>query len=227
MINKIPDHIYNVHQSSFVSYNWANDFKNEKINNVEASAKTQWFSAALQISSYDDHLYFSQDTAPARVQLISPKQYSKTINYISAKVSKEFQWRKLAIDNTLLFQQVNQEENILNVPQFVTRNTLYFTDYFFKKALFLQTGFTLNYFSKHYANDYNPITTEAFVQNQTMIGDFPMIDFFINARIKQTRIFVKAEHLNSPFTGNTFFNAPNYPYRDFMVRFGLVWNFFQ
>ncbi|HBK84363.1 MAG TPA: hypothetical protein DDZ41_12365, partial [Flavobacterium sp.] len=27
--------------------------------------------------------------------------------------------------------------------------------------------------------------------------------------------------------GYNYYTAPNYPYRDFMVRFGLVWNFFQ
>ncbi len=227
MVNKIPDHIYNLYQSSFVNYNWSNDFKNEKINNIEATAKTQWFEASLQVSSIKDHLYFTNDATIDRQQLISPKQYDKTINYLSVKVSREFKWWKLALDNTLLYQQVDQEAAILNVPQIVTRNSLYFTNNFFKKALYLQTGFTLNYFTKYYINDYNPVTTEAFVQNEKKVGDFPMLDFFVNARIRQTRIFLKAEHFNSRITGNNFYTAPNYPYRDFMIRFGIVWNFFQ
>ncbi len=225
-INKLPNHIYNLHQSSYVSYNWYNDFNNEKINNIEATAKTQWLTASMQISSLKDYLFFSNDNA-AEQQLISPKQYAKTINYLSVKVSREFKFRNFGLDNTLLFQQVDQEDNILNVPKIVTRNTLYYTNYFFKKALFLQTGVTFSYFTKHYANDYNPVIAEAFVQSKKEIGDFPMLDFFINARIRQTRIFLKAEHFNSGFTGNKFYNAPNYPYRDFMIRFGLVWNFFQ
>ena len=227
MLNKIPDHIYNLYQSSFVAYNWHNDFKNEKINNIEATAKTQWLDASLQLSSIKDHLYFSNDATDSQQQIISPKQYDKAINYLSVKVSREFKWWKLALDNTVLYQQVDQENDVLNVPQIVTRNSLYFTNYFFKKAMYLQTGFIFNYFTKYYINDYNPVTTEAFVQNQRKVGDFPMLDFFINARIRQTRIFLKAEHFNSKMTGNNFYTAPNYPYRDFMIRFGLVWNFFQ
>lgn len=227
MINKIPDQIYNLYQSSYVDYNWFNDFKNEKINNLEAIAKTQWFDASLQLSSIRDHLYFSNDATNPLQQIISPKQYDKTINYLSVKVSREFKWWKLSLDNTLLYQQVDQEEDILNVPQIVTRNSLYFTDYVFKKAMYLQTGFIFNYFTKYYINDYNPVTVEAFVQNDRKVGDFPMIDFFVNARIRQTRIFFKLEHFNSRITGNNFYTAPNYPYRDFMIRFGLVWNFFQ
>ena len=91
----------------------------------------------------------------------------------------------------------------------------------------LQTGFTLNYFTQYYANDYNPLLGEFYVQNETKIGDFPMLDFFVNARIRQTRLFLKAEHFNSAMTGFNFYSAPNYPYRDFMIRFGLVWNFFK
>jgi hypothetical protein len=227
MLNKIPDHIYNLYQSSFVAYNWQNDFNNEKINNIEATAKTQWLNASLQLSSIKDHLYFSNDATDSQQQIISPKQYDKAINYLSVKVSREFKWWKLALDNTVLYQQVDQEDDVLNVPQIVTRNSLYFTNYFFKKAMYLQTGFIFNYFTKYYINDYNPVTTEAFVQNQRKVGDFPMLDFFINARIRQTRIFLKAEHFNSKMTGNNFYTAPNYPYRDFMIRFGLVWNFFQ
>jgi hypothetical protein len=227
LISKIPDVTYTLFQSDFVAYNWSNNFKNEKINNFEATAKTQWLTASLQVSSLNDHLYFTNVSTIDNQQLISPKQYENTINYLSIKASREFKWWKLALDNTILYQKVDQQDPILNVPQIVTRNSLYFTNYFFKKALYLQTGFTFNYFTSYYINDYNPVVAEAFVQNNTKVGDYPMLDFFINARIRQTRIFLKAEHFNSKMSGNNFLTAPNYPYRDFTIRFGLVWTFFQ
>lgn len=226
--NKLPDHLYNLHQSSYLAYNWFNNFKNEKINTISANAMTQWAEASLQISNFDNHLYFSDDSTTERVQLISPKQYEKSIQYLSLKVNKEIKYWKLALDNTLLYQQTEQENDVLNVPKFVTRNTLYFSDYFFTRALYLQTGVTFNYFTKYYANGYNPVVSDFFVQNETKIGDFANFDFFINARIRQCRIFLKAEHFNSAMASkNTYYAAPDYPYRDFIVRFGLVWNFFQ
>ena len=54
-----------------------------------------------------------------------------------------------------------------------------------------------------------------------------MLDFFINAKIRTARIYLKAEHLNAAFGESNYYNAPNYPYRDFMIRFGVEWNFFQ
>ena len=227
--SKIPDHIYNLHQSSYYSYIWYHDFENVKTNSLEAVAETQWLTAALELRTIKDHLYFSDDydAMSDTLQLVSPKQYNKPVNYLSVKIGREFRYGKFALDNTFLYQKVDQEAKILNVPEFVTRNTLYYSDYFFERALYLQTGVTFNYFTKYYADEYNPMLGEFFVQQQKEIGNFPMLDFFINARIRQTRIFLKAEHFNSAFTGNDFYSAPHYPYRDFMIRFGLVWNFFQ
>lgn len=226
-LSKVPDHLFNLFQSSYIDYNWSNNFKNEKINSLNVTANTQWASAALQVSSLKNHLYFFNESTSADTLTVKPGQYSKTINYISLKVSKEFKFRKWALDNTVLYQKVDQEDDILNVPQLVTRNTLYYSDYLFKKAMFLQTGITFSYFSKYHANDYNPVIGDFYIQNQKEIGGFPTFDFFINAKIRQTRVYLKAEHFNSSFTGNDFYSAPNYPYRDFIVRFGLVWNFFS
>ncbi len=226
-INKLPDNIYNLYQSSYLAYNWFNEFKNEKINNFRVNADTKWAAAELQYTTLNDKLYFSDDSTTENVLLVSPKQYSGTINYLSLKVSKEFRYWKLALDNTVLYQKTDQNDNILNVPQLVTRNTLYFSDYVFKKAMFIQTGITLNYFTKYFANDYNPLIGEFYIQDKKEIGEFPMIDIFINARVRQTRIYLKYEHVNSGMTGNNFYSSPTSPFRDRLIRFGLVWNFFQ
>jgi hypothetical protein len=230
-INKLPNNNYNLHQSSYVAYNWSNDFKNEKINSLSLSALTSWLTASAQFSILKDHLYFNDVTLLSQknvqTQIVAPTQYSGTINYLSFKLSKEFKFGKFAFDNTVLYQKVGQDEAVLNVPELVTRNTIYFTDYFFKKALFLQTGVSFNYFTSYYANDYNPVIAEFFVQKEKQIGNYPVLDFFVNAKIQRTRIYFKVEHLNSSLTGNSFYSAPNNPYRDMTIRFGLTWNFFD
>ena len=227
-ISKVPDNIYDLHQSNYLEYNWYNDFKNEKNNNININATTQWANAYFQASTLNDHLYFSDDNDSYDIQIVTPKQYSKTIKYLSLKLSKEITYRKFALDNTFLFQQVDQPDPILNVPSFVTRNSLYYSERFFKRALYIQTGIIFNYFSNFYSDTHNPLIGEFFVQNETKIGNYATFDFFVNARIRQTRIFLMAEHFNSSFAPtSTYFSAPNNPYRDFVIRFGLVWNFFQ
>jgi len=230
-INKLPNNNYNLYQSSYVNYNWSNDFKNEKINSIIVNAITPWVEASVQYATFNDHLYFADVSTASQIalqqQIIAPAQFANAINYLSIKASKEFQFGKFALDNTILYQKADQQDFILNVPEFVTRNSLYFSDDMFHKALFFQTGVTLNYFTNYYANEYNPVIGDFFVQNKKQIGNFANMDFFFNAKIQRTRIYFIAEHFNSSFSGNNFYSSPNNPYRDFMIRFGVVWNFFQ
>lgn len=230
-VNKLPNSNYNLHQSSYVQYNWSNEFKNEKINSLSANANTPWLNVQLQYSILKDHLYFNDVSSDAQAlaltQIVAPTQYDGTLNYFSAKISREFIFGKFALDNTILYQKVNQQNAILNLPVIVSRNSFYYSSNLFKNALYLQTGIVLNYFSNYYANEYNPVIGEFFVQNEKQIGNHPNFDFFINAKIQRTRIYFKAEHFNSSLTGNNFYASPNNPSRDFTIRFGLIWNFFN
>jgi len=65
------------------------------------------------------------------------------------------------------------------LPDYIFRNTIYFSDHVFKRAMFLQTGLTFKYFSNYYANEYNPLISSFHIQNDKKIGNFPMIDVFV------------------------------------------------
>lgn len=230
-ISKLPNNNYNLYQSSYIEYNWSNDFKNEKINLLSAKIYTPWLNAEASYTVLKDHLYFTDDATPQQIedreQIVRPFQYGNVINYLEVKANREFKFGDFGLDNTFLYQKVTQSDFILNVPDLVTRNTFYYSTYFFKKALYIQTGIIFNYFTKYYANDYNPVVGEFFVQDTKKIGSYPTFDFFLNGRIRQTRIYLKAEHFNAAFSENKLYSAPGNPYRDFTIRFGLVWNFFQ
>jgi len=225
--SKIPDLNYTLFQSSFLVYNWYKQFLNERKSQFIVKAKTPWFGAEFSYSQLNNYLYFSNDSVSDTLIATTPKQYTNPINYLSVKLSKDFRLGKFGLDNTVLLQQVSQNTSILNVPKWVTRNTLYYQEYLFKRALFLQTGFTFQAFSSYYANEYNPLIGEFYAQDTVKIGNFPLVDFFIDAKVRQMRIFLKAEHFNSGFTGRDYYAAPTYPYRDFIVRFGIIWTFFN
>jgi hypothetical protein len=224
--SKAPDFNVQLYQSDYLNYNWKTNFKNQTTKQIAFSFNSKKFGTLqLDYNTLNNYLYFTKDGAIDQAG-VKPFQFDKTVNYIRAKLSNEISYRNFALNNTVLYQTVTEGEDVLNVPQIVTRHSLYYTNELFKKALFLQTGVTFSYFTKYYMNRYDPLLAEFFVQNTTKVGDFPRIDFFINAKIRQTRLYLKAEHLNSSFTGYDFYSAPNYPYRDFIVRFGIVWNFF-
>ncbi len=224
-------------QSNYINYNWFNQasYTTVKTNTLAAQLESdQWLNLKASATTINDYAYFGLqplteaelEENPDAVALVTSKQADEVVNHLKLTANKNFKYRKFNFDLTATYQNVSGAEEVLNVPDFVTRGSLYFTDRIFKNALFLQTGITANYFSNYTMNAYDPILGEFYVQNTEKIGNFPMFDFFVNLKVRQTRIFVKAEHFNSSFTGNNFYSAPDYPYRDFNVRFGIVWNFF-
>lgn len=232
---RMPNFNYLLYQSEYLNYNWNNSevFEKERASSlkVELLSKT-WGNLMVKYSNLDNYTYFtsvSDDEIGDDMEnaFIKPIQEGNSVSHLKVKYEKEFKVGMFALNNTIMYQNVTQDTQVLNVPQLVTRNTLYFSSDVFEKAMYLQTGITFKYFSSYNMNGYNPILGEFYVQNKEELGGYPLLDFFINARIKQTRIYLKAEHFNASFSGYDYYAAPNYPYRDFVIRFGLVWNFFS
>ena len=231
-----PDFNYLLYQSDYLNYNWDNSrvFENEQVQSLFGGIQSDtWGHLEAQISSVENYSFFRSTADATQIEegeersFIRPFQQADRINQLRIKYQKEFRWNKWALDNTLLYQEVDQDENVLNIPSFVTRNSLYYSSDVFKKAMYIQTGVIFKYFTDYYMNSYNPLMAEFYVQDRQKIGGFPLLDLFINARVRSARIYLKAEQFNTIFINNNNFAAPNYPYRDFVIRFGLVWNFFS
>ena len=234
--SRMPDFNFLLYQSEYENYNWQNTvtFEKENVSSLQFELNSKmWGGLSVKYSSIDNYSYFASDPSQEIVDgseqaFIRPFQEESSLNHLKIKYSKEIKVGRFALNNTLMYQNVTQDNTVLYVPQFVTRNTLYFSANVFKKAMYLQTGLTFKYFTSYNADAYSPLLGEFYLQNAEELGGYPILDFFINARVKQTRIFLKAEHFNSGFgVTNDFYAAPNYPYRDFVIRFGLVWNFFS
>lgn len=217
--SKSPNFNSILYQSAYDEYNWQNDtFKNINTRNIAFGMQSKWIQVNASITNIENYTYFD-DTS-------KPQQSGENVTYLKVKANNEFKFGKFALNNTILYQNVSSGKDVFRVPNFVTRNTLYYSDFLFEgKPLFLQTGITFKYFSKYKANAFNPLLNEFTIQNPTEIG-YPTFDLFINAQIRRTRIYLKAENLSSMFLKKDYFSAPNYPYRDYVIRFGLVWNWF-
>ncbi len=220
-----------LYRSNYENYNWDNEFDNSVTNSISLNLiLTNILDLDIDLISVKKHVQFEKlidDNSPGiNNYSIIPFQYLDNLEVLKIKLARKIKFGKFSIDSKLLLQKT-MSDNIINLPEIVSRNTFCYSTDMFKKALYLQTGFGLKYFSKFYMNGYDPLLSELYVQNDKEIGEFPIIDFFINAKIQQTRLYFKFEHFNSSFTGYNYYSAPNYPYRDFTFRFGLVWNFFM
>ncbi|WP_298767035.1 putative porin [uncultured Polaribacter sp.] len=217
--SKSPNFNTILHQSIYDDYNWQNEnFSNVNTRDLGFDLQSKWLNASLNLTNIDNYTYFNENS--------QPDQFEDQIVYLKVKANKEFKVGKFALDNTLMYQNVSSGSAVFRVPEFVTRNTLYYADYWFKgKPMLVNIGVTFKYFTAYNANAYNPLLAEFRIQNDEEIG-FPTFDVFFNAQVRRTRLFLKIDNATSSLTGRNYFSAPNYPYRDFTIRFGLVWNWF-
>ena len=218
--NRSPDLNKQLYQSDYQDYNWQNSFNNELISNIGLAWKSEkWGKLKAQYYLIDQYTYFDENALPVQADI--------PLAYLKIRAHKAISLGKFTLDNTLMYQQVAKGSSFFRVPRVVTRNSFYFADHLFKgDPLYIQTGFTFKYFSKFKAGAYNPVLSEFILQNHTEIGDYPLIDFFVNAQIQRTRLYFKVENISADYTGRNYYAAPRHPYRDLTVRFGLVWNFF-
>lgn len=223
--SRSPNFNFLLNQSDYKNYNWQNDYKNEEINGIGILFDSdKWIYASAQITNVDNYTYFDRDESTGQTK---PMQAAESVNYFKVKLSKEIRFGNFALDNQFIYQKVTNGEDVLRVPDFITRNTLYYANYIFKgKPMYLEAGVTFSYFSKYLMNSYNPVIAEFYLQDDREYGGFPLLDFFVNFKVKTMRVYFKLEHFNSGFSDNNYYSAPSYPYRDFVIRFGLVWNFF-
>ena len=213
-----PDFIYNRYTSNH--FVWKNDFIQTltnslglKINSVKYN-----FNLGVDYSIKSNVVYFDNNALP--------QQHMGQIPVFSAKLKKSIEFYDFYLDNSVVYQRV-PDSVVIRLPQLVLNHSLYYERPLFKNALKLQVGISLLWFSGYYANAFMPATSQFYLQNDRKIGNYPFIDFFVNAQIKTVRLFIKIDHLNSGMSGSNYFVANHYPLNDRAFKFGISWRFFD
>jgi hypothetical protein len=214
------------YHSSYSSFIWQKSMLKTKRSTFFSSLdvpKLGLFSVSL--ITLDNYGYFQQNFGKGSL-FVTPEQWDETIHLLKARWDNRLSLGVFSLDTNIQFQQVDDNAPI-HLPDLLGRSTVSYADEWFRKAAFVQIGATVKYYSSFYADAYSPILSDYVVQDAIKIGGEPLFSAFFNAKIRQTRLYFNADNLGAAWNGNNRLAAPNHPYRDFILRFGIVWNFFQ
>lgn len=140
-------------------------------------------------------------------------------------------FKKLQVHEELVYQVFSKElQSQILLPQVISKTSLYYQTYAFKKASFIQIGIDAQISSSYQANLYNPGLAN-FRQSTRSVGGYPFLDFFINAEVKTARIFFKIEHINQNWQdvntySNYMFTSPYQASAPMRLRLGFAWKFY-
>ncbi len=217
--NRHPDFIYNTWNSNH--YSWINHFLPTKKTQALVSVSTEdhRLHAGVLIQNINNYLYFDEQA--------NAQQTSITVQNLAAFIKKDILLFKHLGINVGYNYQSSSYTTIVAVPNQIVNSALYYQGNLFKKALQLQIGFNVQYYSEFYGNAYNVATNNYVVQTKKTVGNYPFVDFFLNARIRPVRFFVKLDHLNQGLTGSNYQLTPGYYQNDRAVKFGINWLFYD
>ncbi|MDD5569712.1 MAG: hypothetical protein PHD97_00995 [Bacteroidales bacterium] len=210
--NSTPEYFLQHYKSNH--FVWNNDFG--KYSKVYSGLSFLYKSLTLKVD------YYMLDKIICFNAFASPYQLNLPVNVVKGEVVKNFKLGKFHLDNHLVYQY-SDAENIIRIPEFITKNSFYVNFKMFRKALQSSLGFDVLYYSEYYANAYMPATSTFYPQYKKETGNYPYVDFFFIAKIKRARIFLKSEHLNAGFTGYDFYNFFHYPSSARTFKFGISW----
>lgn len=201
---------------------WENKFDNtwsaRGYGNIAIPNKYCNFSIGAGWQGVKNYIYFGNDG--------TPKQSPDFIQIISGNVRcdvhvKWFNWENQA---TI---QYSSNKDILPLPLVSIYSNLYFKWLVFKKILTLQVGVDCRYNTAYYANAYMPATGQFYLQNETLVGNYPLMNVYLNMHLKQFRVFLMYYNLSQVFMEPTYFAVPHYPLNPGMFKVGISWNFYN
>ncbi len=154
------------------------------------------------------------------------RQYNSIIPILSVFVNNKLSFYNWHLATNFVYQYV-PDSMVIRLPEFVLKNSLYYENYLFKKALLMQIGIDCFYNSEFYSNRYMPATSQFYLQDNKKYGNYLLLDFFINLKVKDVRLFFKVEHLNDGLMDVNYIQTPNYPNSGRAFKFGVSWTFYD
>lgn len=152
------------------------------------------------------------------------RQYSGSVSALAATLQQDFKIGHLSIDNRVTYTWL-PDSVVIRLPQFVTRNSIYYTFDIAKKTSKLQFGLDAFFFTSCYADAWMPVTAQFMLQNDKSIGNYAYFDVFASMKVRSVRFYVKFDHVNSGFMGSRYYLTPHHPYADRALKFGISWVF--
>ena len=212
------EHYYSNH------YIWENNFNNTWSARAYGEVGIPYKYCDVKIGAgwqgLKNYIYFNKQVMPTQ-------DNEHFIQIINADLQVNLSAWLLHWDNKVSFQYVN-EPSILPLPMISAYSNFYFRHSFLKNDIFtLQIGVDCRYNTAYYANAYMPATGAFYLQDETLVGNYPLMNAYVNMHLKQFRVYLMCYNLSAAFMEPTYYAVPNYPLNPIMFKFGLSWNFYD
>lgn len=213
----------NLHPSFFVDeyvsnhFIWKNNFSMTRRLRFggEIDIPQTWTNLSAGMENIQNMIYFNN--------LALPTQHGGNIQVFSASLTQGLHFGIFNWDNTMTYQAVSNKD-VLRLPTFSVFSNMYLL--FRVATLRVQFGVDCNYMTKYKAQAYQPATMTFHNQDEIYVGNYPMMDAYLNMKLSKVRFYLLLSHFNQGlFGGSNYFSAAHYPLNPRRFMFGLSIDF--
>lgn len=122
---------------------------------------------------------------------------------------------------------VENANNAIRIPELFVNAQISYAGIHFNGNFDIHAGIDLHWNSPYYAPSYQPALMQFYNQDQFKVDAFPVVEPFLNAKIKRGRIFVKYTNLVQAIRKTGYFATPYYPGQRNVIDFGFDWSFYD
>lgn len=216
--NQEPDYFLQHYTSNH--FHWDNDFTKTYRTYIggRLTYPNKYVNTDLTVGveNLTDYIYFGKDGRPV--------QHNGNIQVIAADLKLDFRVGCFALENNVVYQYASSD--VLPLPMVSLYHNFYYFDRYFK-VLSVQFGVDARYHTAYYAPLYMPTTGQFCIQDQTKVGNYPVLSVYANFHLKQVRFFVTYTNFNELFMLREYFSMPGYPLFPAVFKMGVSWNFYN
>jgi hypothetical protein len=214
--NLSPRYYENHYRSKY--FWWDNDFSKTRKVYVggELTIPHTGTRFGLGVENVTNYIYFDLTGYP--------KQHAGNIQVIAAQLQQNLRFKALHWDNQVVYQKTS-DESTLPLPDLSLYSSL-FIEFKIAKVLTIQMGVNAHYWTKYYAHAYEPATQQFRLQREVQVGNYPLLNGFLNCHLKQTRFFLEYYNAGASYIGPPeYFSLPHYPVNPAVLKMGLSVDF--
>ena len=212
---------------------WINDFDSPILTRAKAGLNVHWGNLHLVPSAeytlLTSYVYFRKNDVGENEQSVLPAQTSGDINMLQGELKLSYDFLDaFNINGQLLYTNVSGgSQGAISVPDYLLNAQIYYHDILFNGNLEWQIGFDFHMKDDYYAQGYDPVIMQYYIQDEFLVEAYPLLDVFINGKVNRGRFFIKYNNLVRLFRPTGYFLTPYYPGQDDILDFGFRWSFYD
>ncbi len=220
-----PPFIYNAYRGSFDL--WNNKFRNTTTTQAQAFGKLPLgrlsLSAGVKYTAYLDYIYFKRGSSDTTSQTVLPVQSSGKQELLSPELRGDFRFlRNIHLRPQIIYSTLmTNDDDAIRVPELFVNTQVSYENQVFKKNLDMQVGVDIHWKSRYFDLGYDPAIQQYFVQDRVASRPFPLVDIFLNGKMKRGRFFLKYNNFIQAFTKSGYLSTPVYPGQRNILDFGF------